>query len=313
MKLISEETRIRRGVVAMMLAATALGVVVLASETAEAQLDPCIRADLNLALYGRGDVDQDDLSNCREMKVLFTNPKDFDTDSDDEPDGIELEDGTDPLDADSDDDGVDDGVEVDQGTDPTDADSDNDGEVDGLDDDPDNDLGSKIEGLATSLTCPDEVGSPGTIVVLGISINIDGTTDFDGADDCTELSAKFAAAADVAVEVEVVGTLGSFTATELEVEDADNDGSPDEIDDDDDNDGTDDDEDEDDDGDGEGDDEDEGEEDEEDEEDEASDSCRDTCDVNKDICKDACEGISGEDACEDACDDAEASCREACD
>ncbi len=250
----SRRNQIRTLLTAAVLAG-ALAVLVGAEDASAQIVNPCARADEVLATTGRGDSDHDDISNCAEVRVTGTNPRDFDTDSDNEPDGTEIDGGTDPVDSDSDDDGVDDGTEIDDGTDPSDADSDNDGEIDGADDDPGNDLGSKIEGQASSLTCPDAAASIiGEIVVLGISIALDAGTDFDGADNCAEVAAKFGSATGVAVEVEVGGTLGSFVALEVEVEDADTDGS-------------DDDEVEDADGDGEDDEQDEGEEDEEDEED----------------------------------------------
>ncbi len=215
----------------------------------------CDRANQRLAETGRGDRDFDGLSNCEEKRILGTSARDPDSDDDGLDDGEELAAGTDPLDPDSDDDGLDDGTEQTIGTDPLDVDSDGDGEIDGDDPDPANDLDSEIEGTLDAITCP-AAGGTGSLTLLGIEVALDGTEEYDGAESCEDLAARFAAAGGAHVEVEVDGVLGSFVALEVDLDDADHDGRPDLVDDDDDNDGIPDDQDDDDDGDGMDDDED---------------------------------------------------------
>ena len=208
----------------------------------------CDKANQRLAQTGRGDRDFDGLSNCEEKRILGTSAKDPDSDDDGLDDGDELAAGTDPLDPDSDDDGLPDGQEEAIGSDPLDPDSDDDGELDGDDPDPANDLDAEIEGPLDAITCP--AGGPGSLTLLGIEVALDGTEEYDGAESCEDLAARFAANGGAHVEVEVAGVLGSFTALEVDLDDADNDGSPDHVDDDDDDDGIPDDDDDDDDGDG---------------------------------------------------------------
>lgn len=202
--------------------------------TAAAGLN-CDRANQRLAETGRGDRDFDGLSNCEEKRILGTSAKDPDSDDDGLDDGDELAMGTDPLDPDSDDDGLEDGEEEHIGSDPLDADSDDDGEIDGDDPDPANDLDSEIEGDLDAISCP--AGGPGSLTLLGIEVALDGTEEYDGAESCEDLAARFAADGGAHVEVEVAGVLGSFTALEVDLDDADHDGRPDLVDDDDDNDG----------------------------------------------------------------------------
>ncbi|MFT4569462.1 MAG: hypothetical protein ACI8TX_001865 [Hyphomicrobiaceae bacterium] len=185
----------------------------------------CEAADLRVLLRGKSDRDMDGLSNCRERNVVGTSHRNPDTDGDGVDDGTELEHGTDPLDDDSDDDGMDDGEERDQCTDPSDEDTDDDGEIDGDDADPLNDLAESVQGFVESLTCP--VGdSAGEIVVLGIAVALDGTTEFPVDGGCEGL-AEIVAAGPVHVEIEVADDGAGLVATEIEVEDEDGDGEPD--------------------------------------------------------------------------------------
>jgi len=236
----------RQGAVFLMAVFVLLGAALLLRVPkllAEAQ-EPCAKADARLAATGRGDRDHDGLSNCAERKILGTDPGDFDSDDDGEPDGSEVADGTDPSDGDSDDDGLDDGEENDAGTDPVDADSDDDGTPDGDDADPGDELKSEIAGSLQAITCP-TAEAAGSLTVLGFSIALTSDTQFEGGEGCADLAARFAANGGAQVEVEVSGEgCSGLVATEVESEDADNDGSPDETDEDDDNDGISDDDDE---------------------------------------------------------------------
>ena len=242
----------------IMVVAVMLFTGLVGGESSAQDADRCARADDRLATRGRGDSDYDGLSNCREKHLLGTSHKDPDSDDDGVDDGDEIADGTDPLDPDSDDDGLDDGEEADLGTDPSDPDSDDDGVDDGEDPDPRDDLDSEIEGNVDAISC----GTAASIVVLGIPIEINDETEYEGAETCGDLASRFAANGMAHVEVDVLGTLASgFIAEEVELDDADGDGSPDDVDDDDDNDGIDDDDDDDDDGDGVDDDEDDDEDD----------------------------------------------------
>ena len=205
---------------------------------AEAATDSgqCAAADSRLAAKGTGDSDHDGLSNCREIKILGTSPRDFDSDDDGVADGTEVADGTNPKDVDSDDDGLSDGDEAAVGSDPNDVDSDDDGIADGTDTDPNSDLDSEIRGAIASLTCPTG-GADGSIVVLGITIAVNDQTRFEGPQDCASLQAAIAANGGAHAQVEVQEG-GGLVADKVSVDDADNDGSPNHVDADDDNDGT---------------------------------------------------------------------------
>lgn len=218
----------------------------MASDAAAQAVDPCAKADAVLATKGRGDPDQDGLSTCRERKITATSPTNDDSDNDGIEDGEEIDDSTDPLDDDSDDDGLSDGDEDLAETNPDDPDSDNDGTPDGADLDPDDELGDRIEGDATSIVCP-SVGVDGSVTLLGNAIILNMSTEFEGAETCAAIEANILANGSAHLEAHVEAGL---VASELELEDADSDDSPDEIDSDDDNDGIDDDDDDDDDGDG---------------------------------------------------------------
>ncbi|MEM7465806.1 MAG: tail fiber protein [Pseudomonadota bacterium] len=94
------------------------------------------------------DSDGDFLTDCEEVRLHGTDPRDQDSDDDSLMDFFEINNGTDPNDPDSDDDGANDGVEFLEETDPNDPDSDDDGANDGIeislgtdpnDDDTDND------------------------------------------------------------------------------------------------------------------------------------------------------------------------------
>jgi len=200
----------------------------------------CAAADARLAAKGTGDSDHDGLSDCKERKILGTNPRNFDSDHDGVPDATEVADGTNPVDADSDDDGLSDGDEAAIGTDPlvedTDGDGINDGPTAGVpnseDKDPNGELDSEIRGMIDSLTCE----APASIVVLGLTIAIDGQTRFEGPQDCPSLKALIAANGGAHAEVEVREG-GGLVAEKISVDDADNDGSPNHVDDDDDDNG----------------------------------------------------------------------------
>jgi len=194
----------------------------------------CAAADARLAAKGVGDSDHDGLSDCREHKILGTNPRNFDSDHDGVPDATEVADGTNPLDVDSDDDGLSDGAEAVAGSDPLVQDSDGDGLVDGTDTDPNGDLDSEIRGAIGSLTCD----APANVVVLGITIAVDGQTRFEGPQDCASLQAAIAANGGAHAQVVVQQVGGGLLADKISVDDADNDGSPNHVDADDDNDGT---------------------------------------------------------------------------
>jgi hypothetical protein len=228
-----------RHVVSSLAAALPLAIVCfLAPGAARAQaVNPCAAADARLAARGTGDADHDGLSDCRERKLLHTDPRNFDSDHDGVPDATELADGTNPMDADSDDDGLSDGAEKAIGSDPLNADTDDDGIADGTDADPNNDLDSEIRGAVGSLTCP-AGGAGGSIVVLGISIALDLQTRFEGGGDCAGLQAAIAANGGAHVQVVVQqGAGGGLLADKIAADDIDNDGSPNHVDADDDNDG----------------------------------------------------------------------------
>jgi hypothetical protein len=235
----------------LLLAAAAVGFTfqLVAAQVA----DPCAKADDRLALTGRGDRDHDGLSDCRERKVLGTDPRDWDSDDDGVADSKEVQEGTDPTDADTDDDGRTDGDEAEHATNPKDADTDDDGMEDGDDPDPAAELDGCIAGPLASVTCPGEAGD-GALTVLGVAVALTPDTEFKGhgVDTCEELAAQFASHGGASVEVKL--TAAALVAREVELRDADDDGSPDDIDDDDDDDGTPDDEDDDDDDDEEDDD-----------------------------------------------------------
>jgi len=202
--------------------------------------DPCARADARLLSTGRGDRDQDGLSNCTEKKLLGTSPRDYDTDDDGVSDADELDDGTDPTDPDTDDDGLDDGEEEGRGCDPTDDDTDDDGTMDGSDCDPGDDLKERIEGNATDVVCPSG-DTAGSLTVLGIPVMLTSETAFEGVESCDAFKTQQEASGGAHVEVKVTGDLGAgLVAEEVEIEDGDDDGCPDDSDDEDDGPGTDD-------------------------------------------------------------------------
>jgi hypothetical protein len=123
-----------------------------------------------------------------------------------------------------------DGDEDELGTDPKDEDSDDDGMLDGDDPDPADDLHDEIEGDLDAVDC-----AGGTVTVLEIVIALTPETEYDGAESCEDLAARFELNGGGHVEVEVTGdALVGFVATEIDLEDADHDGSPDVVDPDDD-------------------------------------------------------------------------------
>jgi hypothetical protein len=196
----------------------------------------CRRADRVLARTGRGDRDKDGLSNCREINVLGTKPRDYDTDDDGVADGDEVDNGTDPLDPDTDGDGYGDGDERDSCTNPVDDDTDGDGTGDGDDPDPNDDLQDEVGGAVDEIACPSDV-SDGVIVVLGVEIRLTAETEYRHVGSCEDLAAFLAEAGHAHVAVGVFNDGASLVARRVELEDVDNDGVPDGIDDDDDGDG----------------------------------------------------------------------------
>jgi hypothetical protein len=200
-----------------------LGVGFGASRAAAADL--CATADAHLAATGKGDRDFDNLSNCREKKILHTNPSNPDTDRDGVDDGDEVAMGTDPTNMDSDQDGLDDGDEVATGSDPTDSDSDDDGELDGDELDPGHALDQKVSGQLDDITCDDTGG--GLLSILSLSITATEATEWEDAGSCATLATAFATNDGAHVKIVVDEQPGGLFATKVEVDDMDHDGVPD--------------------------------------------------------------------------------------
>jgi hypothetical protein len=155
----------------------------------------CARADARLARTGKGDLDGDGVSNCRERRVLRTSISDPDSDGDGLEDGEEVEAGCDAMDPDSDDDGLSDGDDPSPAPPPV----------------------QEMEALLDALTCPQE-DAPGSIAALGVSVALDAETEFEDAS-CAELAELFAAEGDVFVEIEILeDEAGALRAIEVEVE-----------------------------------------------------------------------------------------------
>jgi hypothetical protein len=161
--------------------------------------DPCRKADIKLALTGQGDADGDGVSDCREEKVLRTDPRDADTDDDGMDDGDEIAHFCHAKNPDTDDDGVDDG------TDDTPA------------------IEQEMVAILDALTCPVPATSPETLPVngslsaLGTTAAVTVDTEFEDKS-CEDLVARLALGQPIVVEVEIFeDMLGALTATEVEV------------------------------------------------------------------------------------------------
>ena len=168
------------------------------------KMKSCATAEMVLATTGVGDTDGDGLSNCRETKQLGTSPTLSDTDGDGLSDSQELMDHSDPL--------------V--------ADSDHDGSEDGNDSDPGIPL-QQVKAFLDTLTCP-QVGVPGTIGVLGISVILTDQTQFED-NSCEALAAMIVPTVPPAPPVEPVrvnlrlveDAAGVLTAVKIESHHAD--------------------------------------------------------------------------------------------
>jgi len=160
------------------------------------KMKSCANAEAAFMATGAGDRDSDGLSDCRELKQLGTSPVNPDTDADGVSDAQEVSDHTDPLDADSDGDGMDDH------------------------DDPAPRVQQRLKVFVDALTCP-QVGVPGTLSALGMSVILDDTTVFEDGS-CADLQALMTAqpvGMQVFAEVDVVeGSTGLITATTVESE-----------------------------------------------------------------------------------------------
>lgn len=167
--------------------------------------DPCLKADLKLALTGQGDADGDGVSDCREARFLRTDSENPDTD----------------------DDGLDDGEDFGKSCDPLDDDTDDDGIPDGEDETPV--VTQKMEALLDALTCttvpvptptsePTEV-IPGSISALGTTAVVDANTRFLGVS-CEGLVALLALGeGNLVVEISILeNVLGELNATSVKLE-----------------------------------------------------------------------------------------------
>ena len=178
-----------------------LGAWLVAPTSAPAKtkkMKSCAAEETALASTGQGDTDGDGLSNCRESKQLHTSPTLADTDGDGLADGQELAEHSDPLDVDSDDDGAE----------------------DGHDSTPSIPL-QKVKAFLDTLTCP-QVGVPGSIGALGISVAINDQTEFDDTTCDALLALLQTPGRPVRVEIKLVeDTTGALTATEIEAHECD--------------------------------------------------------------------------------------------
>lgn len=162
----------------------------------------CQKADQALARTGVGDSDGDGLSDCREARVLSTDPQNPDTD----------------------DDGLDDGDDFGQSCNPKDEDTDDDGTPDG--EDPTPVVTQELEALLDTLTCPvAEVldpptpAVPGSLGALGTTLVLNADTRFKHIS-CEDLAAQLALGeGNLLVEVKVLeNTLGELNAKSVELE-----------------------------------------------------------------------------------------------
>ena len=185
-----------------------LGVLVCMAAPASAKgkgsKDPCRKADIKLAKTGVGDTDGDGVSDCRETKVLRTDPNDPDTD----------------------DDGLDDGDEIQRFCHARKPDTDDDGEEDGEDETPV--VKQKVEAILDAIYCPvpavpetpESPGTPavpGAMAMLGIIAAIDANTDFEHTT-CEDLVARLALAETLIIKVEIFeDMLGALTATKVDL------------------------------------------------------------------------------------------------
>jgi hypothetical protein len=182
----------------------ALALCLMAPSPAAAKtrkMKSCANAEATLMATGQGDRDSDGLSDCREMKQLGTSPTNPDTDGDGVSDAQEISDHTDPLDADTDGDGMNDH------------------------DDSAPRIQQRLKVFVDVLICP-EVGVPGSLSALGMSVTVDDMTVFEDGP-CADLAALVLAppaGTQVFAEVDVVeGSTGIVTATKVESEDAEED------------------------------------------------------------------------------------------
>ena len=92
-------------------------------------------------------------------------------------------------------------------------------------DDPAPKIQQRLKVFVDALTCP-QVGVPGSLSALGMSVTLDDTTAFEDGT-CADLAALIAAqpaGTQVFAEVDVVeGSTGIVTATKVESEDAEED------------------------------------------------------------------------------------------
>jgi hypothetical protein len=164
--------------------------------------DVCKKADQTLARTGVGDSDGDGLSDCRESRILSTDPQNPDTD----------------------DDGLDDGDDFGKSCNPTDDDTDDDGTTDG--EDPTPVITQKLVALLDTLTCPVDAvvdpptpAVPGSIGALGTTIVLTPDTHFWGIT-CADLATQAALGeGNLLVEVRVLeNTLHELNATSVALE-----------------------------------------------------------------------------------------------
>ena len=155
-----------------------------------------------MAATGVGDSDGDGVSDCRETRVLSTDPQNPDTD----------------------DDGLDDGDDFGQSCNPKDDDTDDDGTPDGSDPTPV--VTQKLVALLDTLTCPVAAvvdppapAVPGSLGALGSTIVLTADTQFKGIT-CEDLAAKAALnEGNLLVEVRVLeNALHELNATSVELE-----------------------------------------------------------------------------------------------
>jgi len=191
-------TRLTVAVCSLVLAAAWLATPTAASAKTR-KMKSCASAEATLAATGVGDRDGDGLSDCRETKQLRTSPTLEDTDGDGASDGMEVADHSDPRDRDSDDDGLE----------------------DGHDSDPRIPI-QRIKAFLDGVTCP-QLGVPGSLSALGISVILDDRTEFDDVT-CEEMAAMLVPtvppappAEPVRVDVRLVeDSTGVLTAVEVE-------------------------------------------------------------------------------------------------
>lgn len=163
--------------------------------------DVCRKAEQALARTGVGDSDGDGISDCRETRVLSTDPRNPDTD----------------------DDGLDDGDDFGKACNPKDEDTDDDGVPDG--DDPTPVVTQKLVALLDTLTCPVAavVDPPtpavaGSIGALGTTAILTTDTQFRGKT-CEELAAQLALnEGNLLVKVRILeNTLGELNARSVTI------------------------------------------------------------------------------------------------